>query len=49
MSTQQSHAVDPAGQSAVPGSVQRNAPRGVEEKLPDSVSPSVWSSWANPS
>lgn len=33
-----SHAVDPQNQSAVPGVVQKNAPRGLEESLPDSVS-----------
>ena len=38
MSTQQSHAVDPVGQSNVPGAVQRNAPESVERALPDSVS-----------
>lgn len=38
-STNQSHATNPQTQSAVPESVQKNVPRGVEESLPDSVSP----------
>ena len=32
-----SHAVDPHTQSVVPESVQRKAPKGLEEALPDSV------------
>ncbi|ODO08375.1 hypothetical protein L198_00100 [Cryptococcus wingfieldii CBS 7118] len=37
MSANQSHAVDSVNQSSVPYSVQQNAPRGLEESLPDSV------------
>ena len=33
----QSHAVNSQTQSAVPDAVQRNAPKGLEEALPDSV------------
>ena len=35
--TDRSHAVDSQGQSVVPNAVQKNAPKGLEDTLPNSV------------